>query len=612
MWTGGKPPPAPGHADTPAKSYRSERQQTELDQLRQRGLAKLLNRHFTNVTQTLAEERAAADAALRDLEARKAAGFKDFSETTGDLSVWDQMYLELQQKKAECKRKERETLLLYQRYVDRFGNTGVVSVPRPPNCAPDARANDPTRRDVPVTPTKVPLLAGQIESNLANHSERQDSSIKFREWNKTQQEAFAAMDQQERAAFLRSLEGQSLDVRSTPSPQFKVLSGKDGIPESPQLASEFPKWEENTPTKSFVTGTTASTDVIKQDPPGVDIYHVEDLDEDIRSIVSGLTSGDFSDAERALVDFLRTETDAIRKLLEDEDHASVASRSSSYSQEMRSQSARAADEAEDLVRKMESLLRDFQEEERSVAAAAVTHEPCKLETTNPDEEWMIYWDDMSQRHYYYELHSNKAQWTKPSTAIEAQDGEAVPIKDFTRSSSDRTIPLTYDEVSPMDDVPRQSRRDQYRRMRRRRRNRRLLFLAFFMTGSVGAGLYVNRYYHEETKSTLIKALGSEEKAEMVIDTIEAYVPDSITGRSERNEKRIREENARKAIEEKARRERLAAEEKARRERLAAEERARAAAQVALHEPKNGFKNSFLSWACQNPHFFFVSNRRGLC
>ena len=136
MWTGGKPPPAPPSA-TPTNHYRCEQRATELDQLRQRGLAKLLNKHFTSVTQSLAEERAAADAALRDLEARKAAGLKDWGEG-GELSMWDNMYVELQQKKAECKRKERETLLLYQRYVDRFGGTGAVAVPRTPARVADA------------------------------------------------------------------------------------------------------------------------------------------------------------------------------------------------------------------------------------------------------------------------------------------------------------------------------------------------------------------------------------------------------------------------------------------------------------------------------------------
>jgi hypothetical protein len=597
MWTGGKPPPAPAAADTPSKSYRSDKQQSELDALRQRGLAKLLNRHFTNVTQNLAEERAAADAALRELEARKAEGFKDFSDKEGEeLSIWDKLYLELQQKKAECKRKERETLLLYQRYVDKFGGTGVVAVPRSQAVTPDAKAaNGRYQAGLTGVSTRVPHLAGQIESNLASASNGTPISHSGIKWTKSQQEAVAAMDPQERAAFLRSLEG---DSRGSPQVQKLMDGGNDSIPESPQLASDFPKWEENTPTTSFLTRSTVGTEVSKRESPGVDVFQVDDLDEDIRSIVSGLTSGDFSDAERALVEFLRTETDAIRKLLEDEDHASVVSLTSSYSNEMRSQSARAADEAEDLVKKMDSLLRDFQSDEQSAAAAAASNEPRKLKTTNPDEEWMVYWDEMAQRHYYYDLKTNKAQWAKPASAIEAGSRDAVPMADFTRSHSDRTIPLTFDEVMPLDDVPRQSRRDQYRRMRRRRRNRRLFFLAFLITGTVGAGLYVNRFHHDEVKSNLTRALGSEQQAEKVIDTIETYFPDSVTGRSERNEKRIREENIRKA--------QL---EKARQEQLAAEEKARAAQQVVVHEPK---KEEFLSWACQNPHFFFVTNRRGLC
>ena len=66
-------------------------------------------------------------------------------------------------------------------------------------------------------------------------------------------------------------------------------------------------------------------------------------------------------------------------------------------------------------------------------------------------------------------------------------------------------------------------------MRRRRRNRRLFFLVFLITGTIGAGLYMNRFHDDEVKSNLTNALGSEQRAEEVIDAVEAYLPDSITG-----------------------------------------------------------------------------------
>ena len=340
---------------------------------------------------------------------------------------------------------------------------------------------------------------------------------------------------------MRALEGKGMDGRSTPSPQMQPRN-KNGSPECPNLAPlDTPNKWEVTPTKSFVTSTTTSTDV-KLDPPGAeDIYH--DLDEDIRSMVSELTSAELSDAERVLVEFLKTETEAIRKLLDDEE-ATVTSRRTSYSNEVHSMSAKAADDAEDLVMKMEQMLMDFQSEAKAAEEVAARREPRKLETCNPNEEWMIYWDDSAQKEYYFEVRSNRAQWHKPSTAKAAPDApdtgdDVVCVADFTRVSSARSIPLSYDEVMPMDDVPKQSRRDQYRRMRRRRRNRRLLFMVFLTTSVIGAGLYANRYHHEETKSTLVEVLGSTELADTVIDTIEEYLPDAVTGRSER----IGEENS---------------------------------------------------------------------
>jgi hypothetical protein len=611
MWTARKPPPAPTTAETSGKNYRTERQQTELDQLRQRGLAKLLNKHFTNVTHTLAEERAAADAALQDLEARKAAGLKDWDNSTGELSVWDKLYLELQQKKAECKRKERETLLLYQRYVDRFGNTGVVAVPtKPPSRVADA--SFPPKGSIASTPTKVPHMAGQIESNLANLTgAERHPSIKFLGKDVTQQQAYANMDQQERINLMRSLEGRGVDARSTlstPSPQNSstMLSSKEVIPESPHLTTDFP-WALDTPTKLDGTATAVSS------PDAI-------LDVDLQSIMSGLTtSGDFSDAERILIDFLRTETEAIRQLLDDEEEMTVCSLKTSMSNELLSQSAAAADEAEDLVKKMEQMLRDFTSETKTDDE----HEPRRLETSNPTEEWMVYWDDMAQRHYYYELRTHRAQWIKPSgvlTPSSSKSRDDVPIVDYTRASSDRSISeISYLGVTHRDDVPRTSRREQYRKMRRRRRNRRLVVVFLLGMSAVGAALYMNLHYHQETRTMLARALGSAKQAEVVIDTIEAYLPDSVTGRSDRNEKLIKEENER-IRQETARKAKLAAELKAKeekeqalQEKLAKEQEKLAKEQEREAEKGKNTSSTFKqSLLCNNPHFFMVNNKRGLC
>jgi uncharacterized protein YdaU (DUF1376 family) len=154
-------------------------------------------------------------------------------------------------------------------------------------------------------------------------------------------------------------------------------------------------------------------------------------------------------------------------------------------------------------------------------------------------------------------------------------------------------------------------------MRRRRRNRRLVVVVLLGVSAMAAALYMNLHYHQETKEMLARALGSTEQAELVVDAIEAHLPDFVTGRSDRIEKRIneriRQENAKKA--------RLAAELKA---RLAAELKAKEEKERALQEKlaqeqeeeaekgknaSSAFKQSLL---CNNPHFFMVNNKRGLC
>lgn len=125
------------HTGTPlepvkAKDYSQDRPQevqNELDDLRNRGIAKVLNRHFTDTTKKLAKEKAAADAALADLERRRANTSEFVPSHGGELNSFDSMYVQLQQRRAECRRKERETILLYQRYVYKYGKKTNLSVP---------------------------------------------------------------------------------------------------------------------------------------------------------------------------------------------------------------------------------------------------------------------------------------------------------------------------------------------------------------------------------------------------------------------------------------------------------------------------------------------------
>eukprot|EP00529_Nitzschia_sp_RCC80_P005691 CAMPEP_0113483734 /NCGR_PEP_ID=MMETSP0014_2-20120614/23586_1 /TAXON_ID=2857 /ORGANISM="Nitzschia sp." /LENGTH=988 /DNA_ID=CAMNT_0000377289 /DNA_START=911 /DNA_END=3877 /DNA_ORIENTATION=+ /assembly_acc=CAM_ASM_000159 len=125
-----------------AKDYSDNNRPTEvtdeLDQLRTAGIARVLNRHFTETTKQLAKEKAQADAALADLERRRANknnskwnnaenGSNPGASSSAHLHPYDALYMELQQKRAECRRKERETMMLYQRYVMKYGKSAKTA-----------------------------------------------------------------------------------------------------------------------------------------------------------------------------------------------------------------------------------------------------------------------------------------------------------------------------------------------------------------------------------------------------------------------------------------------------------------------------------------------------
>lgn len=131
------PPPA----STMSLSSQKKSRQDELESLRRRGLARLLNKHFTSTAQEMAEEREAADLALRELEKRKAefkskeqsSSFSPSSkDTKAEWTLLEQMYAELRRRKDDVRQKERETAELYQKYVGTSGvSAGLFGLPSP-------------------------------------------------------------------------------------------------------------------------------------------------------------------------------------------------------------------------------------------------------------------------------------------------------------------------------------------------------------------------------------------------------------------------------------------------------------------------------------------------
>jgi hypothetical protein len=95
-------PPSVAHSGLPppssdGKKYANERQ-SELEALRQGGSRGCSTDTLTTVTKAIAEERAAAEAALADLEARK-ANTSEFTSSNNGLTYYQQLYMELQERR---------------------------------------------------------------------------------------------------------------------------------------------------------------------------------------------------------------------------------------------------------------------------------------------------------------------------------------------------------------------------------------------------------------------------------------------------------------------------------------------------------------------------------
>ena len=659
-----KPPPrAPPTAYTNKQSV-----ENELDALRKRGLAKIFNKHFSSVAQTLASEKAAADAALKDLEERKAR-MKEHAHNPGEASALDSMYFELQQRKADCKRKEKETLMLYQRYVDKFGKSGVVAVPRVSGSSPSPlrtpspfgtpkrlrRLSSPSLPQYPpvASPllasanskstvdgkgTIVPELAKGIEDSIVRNVERGAErlpSVETLGIEKTISMEQATLEQQSRAELMRSLEAKGIDAKSTSSNNSaKLEPGRfsfDGSNDSggpPMRAdvrsskhrpiSSFDEIKrghvgsmttaggygssgtnnnsnnnnDNDNDKELIDGGTGRTGVnaqtngrntVSEDVPSrtvdgsfpkssIESGITEPLTDDAsilsdeRSTVSELTSVQsmvVSEAEMKLLDFLKTETEAIRRMMDEEDGMSVRTDASGgtngVNSVLGSESIRAAEIAENMVRKMQTMLDEFQS--NSPASGNVgdntpdgkKRNSYPLETTDPDENWTVHWDDSYEREYYFNENTGASQWERPACAAPTKDdimaaeaapggADYVPIADYTRRGSS-TGSTSRGLIDPLDLKPEQrrlstgtmsNRRIEYRRRQRRKRNRRRLLFAVVLA-CTGGGLYFG-YQKHQTDPVFAEKVSAAMNATNLNGLVEravAVLPESWTGEAER-------------------------------------------------------------------------------
>jgi hypothetical protein len=584
--------------------------QTELDELRNRGLAKLLNRHFTDTTHRLAEEKAAADAALKDLEERRARTSEFVPSKGGELNPFDSLYVELQQKKVECRRKEKETLLLYQRYVQKFGSTGLVSapdlkkkkkskhaaeapaplsmpevVPSNTNVIPVAEAEgaEPSQssilppdvnfqkfyhrqlagRDATATTTSKDKTDDEEENDnedgdavqmgspsqddplvvadqpaVKDEAAQEADTVKIEEPRQEIKDTQAADPTPETVA-IPKVETEKHEEKETESPPPSTPAKLDStvvVPKIDELApivthkemldvihdpqKEIKALEDAVPVgkkPDDVSVTEVSkvsplrqdsshsieqgrpTIVVSTEVPSATTVTDADDDSDLRSIISGLTSINsavtrqvLDEVESQLATFIKTETENIRKIMDEEDKSYISGMEASSGSNLGAESESTL-QAEAMARKMQKILDGFKNdpsvtsdpETNGDGPSAKSGYPQPYETANKNEKWIVLYDAAYQREYYHETVSSRTQWEPPT---------ADPLVE----ADDRSVFSHADVMPESQRQSRKSRMSSYRKKMRRQRKRRLIVLLLFFLAAVGCTFYWQMRYPDKS------------------------------------------------------------------------------------------------------------------
>ena len=665
-------PPSPAYK---AKDYKTERPSEvtdELDMLRSRGMAKILNKHFTDTTKKLAHEKAEADAALADLERRRKQTSEFVpSQGGGGLNPFDAMYVELQHKRAACRRKEQETMLLYQRYVHKYGKKVKIDAPKPASLLVDQKSSAQATAPPPSLPKSKPLqpldehenenAESVVESvsvvsdevqfskfynkQLAERTSKDDDaqpdppalncpdppgdktskgSAANKEVKPT--EAVANDADLPDLAALTPQTGMGSQLLSIPHaenillPDTKIPDPKPDAPEmDARVANDSTRVEENHISEAEnasddVEPTTDDNDKPKEENPPKDSRpdaeakesgesdsggspHLpaievltevpsaegtsDDEETDIRSIISGLTSVNDASARQVMDGmmaemniFIQTETEEIQKLLEKEEEQTYVSNFHNSSGSVAcDESVQVALKAEAMAQEMQKIIDDFKKEDSSTGGSVSQHDtddkstsshsgyPRKFETPDPNEEWIVYYDETHQREYYHETKTNRTQWTPPTAEPKARFDQQV-------ISSDDMMQET---MSPRGGLVRKkSRRSIYRKKMRKRRIRRFVAFSFILACFAAScwhwkANHPDKSYPEAMQATF-HSIDFKGRAVSIKHRLEYTFTDRKV--MEESERIKLEEQARRAREQKARIEaKKKAQEEAERKRL---------------------------------------------
>ena len=406
----------------PTKSPYKEMRVNELEELRQRGLAKSWSKHFSQAISKVEADLALASVALQELENRKAKA-KEFAPSTNEMTQLDRMYLKVADWKKQCSQKQKETVMLYGRYIAKYGSE-----------CPENLLVTPKKGKSSLKPLSTPLATANVD------------------------ELAKAFDMTDIPSFLRPSEASTPAAFDTR--QLQEILEEASLPDP------------DAPCKTF--GISPKTAVTQ-----------EESDDDDSSIISGLTTLNSAvtkevlhDVENKVLDFIKNETEHIRKLIEEEDATSKACES--QASRPHSISNPSINKAENMVLEMKQILDDFK------ASALNTPEEKttiirRIERGSEGEEWTEHWDDTFQRHFYVEAKSNTTQWNMPPSVTESSSRSASSVCDSASVGTDSgpsmaPTPkvLDYEEFKPEARLGRRSTRiEKYRKNLRRQRRRRI-------------------------------------------------------------------------------------------------------------------------------------------
>lgn len=452
-----KPPPPrtqppPPCISPPMASYRSARKE-ELEQLRQKGLAKIFNKHFTSVADKITLEREAAELALNEIIKRKAelaANPKSFKEGGLTLTQLDKLYMELKKRKSDVQRKERETQELYKRYCSQYeDNEHVMSdVANWKNSTslPVVQEGGVGNVDM-IRQADLAMAKANDEGYRHDVIENDDSNVQKISTNYTENNTCPTPNSNANIMGIAAADNPNWDTSPAAlsmspgelSKQFPTPNKNDIVPDviAPSTKITPTKYNGINPSKnvnsSVLDATAASTPT--PDTPSINgnvsvmdrslyfAHHGSSDDDD--SAVSGLTDIDcatVAEAEWKLTEFLRTETDNIKKMLinqpaleeedgDDDDNYSIYTYNRSLVSGESDRVGRAAREAEAMVKRM-------------AEATAWMNDPTLLDSESDSDgessdeeedqlEWVAFWSGDHDRVYYHNRVTNQTCWTEP-------------------------------------------------------------------------------------------------------------------------------------------------------------------------------------------------------